>query len=162
MKFTPLNDKQIDSLNPQIKPGTVSLEIIKAEDAQTRDGKNKISLRMSAMDSSGATGIVFDDLLDPDAYEGRGKSFVIRKIKNFCEAFGINYESGIIIPSSLVGENGKGAVDKNEKDYLEIKFYQPRQSNQPSSISDTISKHEQELPPVHTSEPDDFNDNIPF
>lgn len=162
MKFIPLNDKQIDDLNPPIQLGTVSLEIIKAEDAQTRDGKNKISLRMSAMDSSGATGIVFDDLLDPEAYEGKGKSYVIRKIKAFCEAFSINYESGMLLPSTLVGKIGKGAVDKNDKDYLEVKFYQPKESNKPSSISDTISKHEQELPPTHTSAPEEFNDDIPF
>ena len=85
------------------------------------------------MDSAETTGIVFDDLLDSDAYEDRGKSFVIRKLKSFCETFSVNYESGNILASSLIGKVGKGAVGKNDKDYLEIKFYQPNQPTKATS-----------------------------
>ena len=97
MKFMSLNDKRIkriEDINPIIQLGLVDLEIVEAKETKTFADKKKIDLRLIATDDLGITVIVFDCLLLPENYGGKGKALVFNKLKFFCESFNVNCELG--------------------------------------------------------------------
>lgn len=100
MKFTPKTDEQIqqDRLLPD---GVYDFEVMSAEDATSKTGKDMIALTLRVFLPSGSAIQLKDWLLADDT--------MAWKLKKFCETIGMleQYESGQFYAEDLDGRAGK-------------------------------------------------------
>ena len=129
LQFKSKTSQEIEAMEQQereeklLAEGNGTFEVIGAEAKTSQSGNPMIKVRMKVWDSEGKSGFVDDFLMGGDS------SFFIKKIKNFCEAVGIEdkYVSGKLSADDI--RNGltgnliltrrlyKGEMQNNIKEY---------------------------------------------
>lgn len=82
--------------NPVLPDGEYEAVIFNAETGTTKNGDPKLAVTLKVYEPDGRNPLVTDHIVEP---------FGLRRLKRLCGATGVDFDSGEVDPSKLVGQN---------------------------------------------------------
>ncbi len=94
MKYTPRTEKELDEAN-LLPEGNYTATVTEAEDTVSSKGNEMIALTLTIYEQSGEQRKILDWILEAMPW----------KLRHFCEATGLDYESGEVKAADCMGKS---------------------------------------------------------
>lgn len=85
-----------EDANPIVPEGEYDAVVLTAETGETKKGDPKLAVTCKIYDADGRRPLVTDNIVSP---------YGIRRLKQLCQATGLDFESGEVDPADFVGKN---------------------------------------------------------